>query len=391
MQIGIAAEPVTNHGVARPDAQAEWSNKSGRARIIAFYLPQFHPIAENDEWWGPGFTEWTNVARARPLYPGHIQPRLPSELGYYDLRVAETRAQQSALAHAYGVEGFCYWHYWFEGRRLLERPFAEVLASGQPDFPFCLGWANQSWTGIWHGAPDRVLIRQTYGGEADARRHFEAVLPAFLDPRYLCVDGRPIFMLHQPRDLAEPQTFTRLWREWAGAEGLPGIFFLGDADVGWNAVDFGFDGAIISNPWRVLRYRSRSTAERLAARVLGGRDTAWLARRLLGWPTRIGYREVLRHALAPELGPLEFPSVLPNWDNTPRSGGNGFVLTDSSPELFAQHLDQAITSVESRSVDRRLVFLKSWNEWAEGNFVEPDAHYGRAYLEALQRAQYLTV
>src|ERR1700730_1489214 len=130
-------------------------------RAIAFHLPQFHPIPENDEWWGKGFTEWTNVARARPLYPGHVQPRLPSELGYYDLRVAETRAQQSALAREYGVEGFCYWHYWFEGRRILERPFSEVLTSGQPDFPFCLGWANQSWTGIWHGAADRVLIEQT--------------------------------------------------------------------------------------------------------------------------------------------------------------------------------------------------------------------------------------
>ncbi len=387
MHPGVASTPVRQaeaHGAPRASRAAE----SGRARIIAFYLPQFHPIPENDEWWGTGFTEWTNVARAKPLYPGHVQPRLPSELGYYDLRVAETRAHQAALARQYGVEGFCYWHYWFEGRRILERPFAEVLASGEPDFPFCLGWANQSWTGIWHGAADRVLIRQGYGGEADARRHFEAVLPAFRDPRYLRVDGCPIFMLHQPRDLAEPQTFTRLWREWARAEGLPGVFFLGDGDVGWNTEEYGFDGTIISNPWMVLHYRSRSILDRVVGRVFKGRDWAWLTKRALGWPNRIPYTDVLRHGLARRLGRLEFPSVLPNWDNTPRSGRNGLVISGSSPELFSRHLDQAIASVESRPADHRLVFLKSWNEWAEGNFVEPDVLHGRAYLEAIQRAQY---
>jgi len=387
MHPGVASTPVRQveaHRAPRASRAAE----SGRARIIAFYLPQFHPIPENDEWWGKGFTEWTNVARAKPLYPGHVQPRLPSELGYYDLRVAETRAHQAALARQYGIEGFCYWHYWFEGRRILERPFAEVLASGEPDFPFCLGWANQSWTGIWHGAADRVLIRQGYGGEADARRHFEAVLPAFRDPRYLRVDGCPIFMLHQPRDLAEPQTFTRLWREWARAEGLPGVFFLGDGDVGWNTEEYGFDGTIISNPWMVLHYRSRSILDRVVGRVFKGRDWAWLTKRALGWPNRIPYTDVLRHGLARRLGRLEFPSVLPNWDNTPRSGRNGLVISGSSPELFSRHLDQAIASVESRPADHRLVFLKSWNEWAEGNFVEPDVLHGRAYLEAIQRAQY---
>ncbi len=381
--MGIAAEPV--HHAAGDAAPGPNPRESGRARIIAFYLPQFHPIPENDEWWGRGFTEWTNVARARPLYPGHVQPRLPSELGYYDLRVAETRAQQSALAREYGIEGFCYWHYWFEGRRILERPFAEVLASGQPDFPFCLGWANQSWTGIWHGAADRVLIEQTYGGEADARRHFEAVLPAFLDPRYIRVDGCPIFMLHQPRDLPDPQTFTRLWREWARAEGLPGMFFLGDGDMGWNAEEYGFDGTIISNPWMVMHYRWPSTLDRIVGRLFGGRDWAWVTNRTLGWPNRIPYTDVVRHGLARELGALEFPSVLPNWDNTPRSGRGGLVITGSSPELFSEHLEQAITSVESRPFDRRLVFVKSWNEWAEGNFVEPDVQHGRSYLEAIRR------
>jgi hypothetical protein len=362
-----------------------------RARLIAFYLPQFHPIPENDEWWGKGFTEWSNVARARPLYPGHMQPKIPGELGFYDLRVPETRALQSALARQYGVEGFCYWHYWFAGRRLLERPFSEVLESGQPDFPFCLGWANQTWTGIWHGAPDRVLIEQTYGDWTEARRHFETVLPAFLDKRYLRVQGRPLFVLHMPHELPEPLVFTNLWREWARAEGLPGLFFVGTHRAGWPAEQYGFDGMLIANPDRTLINHSSRLAQALPSRSYRryiGLEPALLTRRFLGWPVRIPYRTVLRHAVPFLLGAGEFPTVLPNWDNTPRSGHNGVVFTGSSPELFAQHLEQAVSAVESRAFSHRLVFLKSWNEWAEGNFVEPDLQYGRSYLDAIQRVVY---
>lgn len=151
-----------------------------KARVLAFYLPQFHPVPENDEWWGAGFTEWINVAKARPRFPGHYQPRMPGELGFYDLRVPETRQDQVDLAREHGVAAFVYWHYWFgNGRRILERPFQEVLQSGRPDFPFCLAWANQTWSGVWHGAPGKVLIAQEYPGLDDFRAHFESVLPAF--------------------------------------------------------------------------------------------------------------------------------------------------------------------------------------------------------------------
>jgi hypothetical protein len=357
-----------------------------RARIIAFYLPQFHPIAENDAWWEPGFTEWANVSRAKPLYPGHSQPKLPTELGYYDLRVPETRERQAALARDYGIEGFCYWHYWFEGRRVLERPFAEVLVSGRPELGFCLGWANQSWTGIWHGAPDRVLIQQTYGGEHDARRHFEAVLPAFRDQRYLSVEGRPIFVVYMPHEMPEIRAFAAHWREWARAEGFPGLFLLGVQDAGWKADENGLDGTIMANPWRVLEYRPRSALDQITARLLAGRDSTRLAHDVLGWPTRVPYQDVLRYALPPQLSHSEFPTILPNWDNTPRSGANGVVITGSTPDLFFRHVEQSIRAVASRFHEHRLVFLKSWNEWAEGNYVEPDLQHGRAYLQALQRA-----
>ncbi len=221
---------------------SEKQSDDEQIRVIAFYLPQFHPIPENDLWWGPGFTEWTNVARARRFYPGHYQPRLPGELGFYDLRLPETREAQAVLAADYGLSAFCYWHYWFGGgRRLLERPFDEVLQSGSPDFPFCLGWANQTWSGIWHGAPSRVLIEQTYPGESDYRAHFETVLPAFKDPRYVRIDGRPLFLVYDPTDLPEPQRFLDLWRGWAADEGLPGIFFVGRTETAGRSSGADFD------------------------------------------------------------------------------------------------------------------------------------------------------
>ena len=172
-------------------------NTINKARVIAFYLPQFHPIPENDEWWMKGFTEWTNVGKARSLFPGHYQPKVPADLGYYDLRVPETRQAQADMAREYGIEGFCYWHYWFgNGKRLLERPFNEVLASGKPDFPFCLAWANESWKGFFHGVKTKqALITQLYPGEDDYIAHFETVLPAFKDPRYITVDDKPVFMI----------------------------------------------------------------------------------------------------------------------------------------------------------------------------------------------------
>ena len=200
-----------------------------KARVIAFYLPQFHPIPENDKWWMKGFTEWTNVGKARPLFPGHYQPKVPADLGYYDLRVPETRKAQADMAKEYGIEGFCYWHYWFgNGKRLLERPFNEVLASGEPDFPFCLAWANESWRGFFHGVKTKeTLITQLYPGKDDYIAHFNEVLPAFKDHRYITVEGKPIFVIYQPFDHPEMKDFIELWRTLAKQNGLKGIHFVG--------------------------------------------------------------------------------------------------------------------------------------------------------------------
>ena len=343
------------------------------ARLIPFYLPQFHPIPENDQWWGRGFTEWTNAARAKPLFPGHYQPHVPADLGFYDLRVPETRAAQAEMARAYGVEGFCYYHYWFAGKRILERPFDEVLKTGEPDFPFCLCWANQTWTGIWHGAPNRVLIEQTYPGEDDHRAHFENLLPAFRDPRYIRVDGKPLFVLYQPNEIPDAPNTLRLWRDMARRAGLPGLYLVGN-DVGSKTPsELGLDAL---------------TAYRLPPRRpwVSRRDPVkWLRRRYELWagrPTVYRYEEVLPTLLPPETAGVEnFPCMIPNWDNTPRSGGNGLVLHESTPELFRRLALLAYERVRDREREHRIVFIKSWNEWAEGNVLEPDSVYADKMLK----------
>lgn len=359
------------------------------ARLIAYYLPQFHPIPENDEWWGKGFTEWTNVVNAKPLFPGHDQPNLPSELGFYDLRVPETRMAQAELAREHGIEGFCYWHYWFgDGRRLLERPFNEVLNSGEPDFPFCLAWANQTWTGVWHGAADRILIEQAYPGLADYRAHFYAVLDALSDRRYMTIEDKPIFLIYRPDELPDQRAFTDCWRELAHQAGFKGLYLIGVRYGPWNPQENGFDAAA---PTHVLRAFAASEIPevrrmmRVKAALLAGnpRLVRWRAWRK---PRRIAYERAVELCTQPLANDfLEFPTVHPNWDNTPRSGMEGVVFMDSTPEKFGRHLREVIGQVAHRNHDQRIVFLKSWNEWAEGNYLEPDQRFGRAYLQMVKQ------
>jgi Glycosyltransferase WbsX len=340
------------------------------ARAVAFYLPQFHPIPENDAWWGGGFTEWTNVARARRRFPGHYQPRIPGELGFYDLRLAESREQQATLAAEYGISAFCYWHYWFgHGRRLLERPFAEVLASGRPDFPFCLGWANQTWSGVWHGAPGRVLVQQEYPGDDDYRAHFDAVLPAFGDARYFRVDGKPLFYVFNPDDLPSPERFVEHWRELAQAAGLPGIYLVANAWATHRARNAEFDAFVM---------------ERVPTRRVGRVDLARNLARALGFPIVRSYPRFSSKMPVLLPGRMSYPCVVPQWDNTPRSGKRGVVLHGASPPVFEAQVRRGLELMADRDFEHRVIFVKSWNEWAEGNYLEPDRRYGRAFLEAFK-------
>jgi hypothetical protein len=361
------------------------------ARVIALYLPQYHPIPENDEWWGKGFTEWTNVAKARPLFWGHQQPRLPADLGFYDLRVPEVREAQAQLARDCGIEGFCYWHYWFgNGRRILERPFTEVLERGAPDFPFCLAWANHSWTTIWRGDDRRTLIEQTYPGPDDERAHFDAVLPAFRDPRYICVDGKPVFGVFKPWEVPDADGFVSHWRRLAKDNGFPGLYFVAISNEFLDQRLRPYD-AITSNPpfdflaARKLRarIRMRIQSRNLQRDYFGAGLNKFLARFRL--PARYDYKDVVEAALTTmPNNPRYLPCVLPNWDNTPRSNVRGVVLENATPDLFKRYLMTAVQRVSDRPAAQRIIFLKSWNEWAEGNFVEPGNEFGSGFLDAIR-------
>jgi len=332
------------------------------ARLIAFYLPQFHPIPENDEWWGKGFTEWTKVVQARPLFDGHVQPRLPSTLGFYDLRVPEVREKQAALAREHGIEGFCYWHYWFNGKRLLERPFGEVLATGSPDFPFCLAWANETWSRRWLGEERDILIKQTYSREDDLE-HVRWLIQAFADERYIRVDGRPVFLVYRPGDLPEPEVTIELWRSECIDAGLPEPFLLGvisHQDQDWRTI--GFDGNVDFEPQLGVLPGPLEDGLKIY-------DYTYARKRMTARARDYPY----------------YPCVFVSWDNTPRRGEDGIVFINATPDAFEAGLREAIRSVAQRPTERRLVFVNAWNEWAEGNYLEPDTVRGRAYLEAVRR------
>jgi lipopolysaccharide biosynthesis protein len=350
-----------------------------KARLIAFYLPQFHPVPENDEWHGIGFTEWTNVAKAKPLFRGHYQPHLPADLGFYDLRVPEVREAQANLAKEYGVEAFCYWHYWFgKGRRILERPFNEVLKSGKPDFPFCLAWANASWTGIWYGMSDNVLLKQTYPGKEDYEAHFYSILEALRDKRYLTVNGRKLIFIYDPHGLPDAKAFTEQWRELAKKEGLEGLHFVGATHLEEEPVYDGFDGSTQLAPFECIP--RRLSVIQKALNLLIKRESITLRR-------AHHYSELVNYLNNRPLWKKEYPLVMPNWDNTPRSGVRGSVLYDSTPELFKKMLQNAIKKIDHlENPDERIIFVEAWNEWAEGNYLEPDSKFGHEYLLAVKEA-----
>ncbi|PSF39562.1 lipopolysaccharide biosynthesis protein [Aphanothece hegewaldii CCALA 016] len=376
--------------------QTSLSISSPKARLIAFYLPQFHPIPENDQWWGKGFTEWTNVAKAKPLFFGHEQPQVPADLGFYDLRVAEVREAQAEMAKEYGIEGFCYWHYWFgNGKRLLEKPFQEVLRLKQPNFPFCLAWVNQTWSGIWHGSPDKVLIKQYYPGKEDYREHFYTLLDAFSDERYLTIEGKPIFMVYEPTAIPDSRFFTDYWQELAIQSGLKGLYFIGiTQDPAWNPINAGFHASVVSNPNylftvpHAIIYKKLNIYQRLYKKILSIIAPKKCQEYFPPMPKLYSYEKAIQDAFIKNDFTFDnYPCVFPNWDNTPRSGLNGRVFVGSTPDLFKIHLRTALEQVTNRysESEKRIIIIKSWNEWAEGNYLEPDLKFGKAYLEAIKQ------
>jgi lipopolysaccharide biosynthesis protein len=374
------------HERGSPSRTADEIDAPGRRlEAIALYLPQFHRIPENDAWWGRGFTEWRNVVRGRPLFPGHYQPHLPGDLGFYDLRVPDVRAEQAELAARAGLTGFCYYHYWFGGRRLLGRPFDEMLSSGDPSFPFCLCWANEKWTRRWDGTSGEILIDQAYS-RADDLAHIRWLAPAFEDERYLRVDGRPLFVVYRARSLPDPLATTETWREEAARLGLGELFlarvesFPDEHDdpttIGFDAaVEFQPDGLHLPTPLRRGAWWDRARKLRLSNPAFGDRDVFL-------------YGELVERALAKQHPPYRrFPCVTPMWDNSPRrpQGGSCWIFTGSTPELYERWLGEVVRVELAQPTGPRLVFVNAWNEWAEGNHLEPCELWGRAYLDATRR------
>ena len=353
-----------------------------RVRPIAFYLPQFYPTPENDEWWEPGFTEWTNVARSAPLFPGHYQPRIPRDLGFYDLRVPETREKQARLARDAGIEGFCYWHYWFGGgKRLLHEVFDEVVSSGKPDFPFCLCWANHSWySKTWDpDLPDKLLMEQTYPGDEDIVAHIKAMLPAFLDERYMKVDGKLIFGVFDPSKI-DIKRMHKIWDDMAHEHGLKGFHFfalcIGSVSLRWSDKGHHYDSLVLDplldsvDAWQCTKSERQLRDSLIAS----------------GIPYTVRYDDyVAKTRDIFSQHPEVLPCINPDFDHSPRSGIKAHILADSTPDKWGQLCSIASEHVANRPQQERLVFIKAWNEWGEGNYLEPDRRWGKQYLEETAR------
>lgn len=378
-----------------------------KARVIAYYLPQFHPIPENDEWWGPGFTEWTNVVKAKPRFKGHVQPRIPADLGFYDLRLPETREKQAELAREAGIEGFCYYHYWFgDGKQLLERPFNEVVESGKPDFPFCLCWANHSWSGAtWTNANiktgKKMFMEQKYLGKEDNEKHFYSLLKAFKDPRYIKVDGKLFFAIYDALGFENVKEFMEQWQALAKKEGLTGFHFVGA--VGTNPyAEFVANGANKKASDTVAQKRIQAvlnlgfdaviTDSRLRAEFLSkGILNKAIHTILFKWFHITTMNKFEQKTINANMYVKEdaldnvYPTLIPNWDRTPRSKSEAFYV-NSTPKVFGDTLKSLIRLVSSKQPEHRIIILKSWNEWGEGNYVEPDLQYGHGYLDEMKDA-----
>ena len=354
-------------------------------RIIAFYLPQYHPTQDNDKWWGKGFTEWTNVGKAKPLFKGHYQPKIPADLGYYDLRLPESRTAQTELAKEAGIYGFCYYHYWFgNGKMELERPFQEVMSSGEPDFPFMICWANESWhKKFWNkdgkGSTKEILIKQTYPGEKDIIEHFNYLLPAFKDHRYIKINGKPLFMIYNPLQYKDRQKFIQKWNELAIENGLPGIEFIcqiRDNITSEVCNELHAEGFAYINTMRLWEVFNRRLN-------LGKRIVNRIKRTIFKLPYTVDFKRYYQLLInKDDEKDYIIPTIVPNWDHTPRSGVSGTVLTNSTPDLLRKQMDLILNQADGKPI----IFLKSWNEWGEGNYIEPDLKYGHGYLNAIKEA-----
>ena len=373
-------------------------------KLIAIYFPQFHATTENDSWWGGGFTDWENVRNAKPQYPGHAQPRVPLGGNFYDQSEVETLRWQVDLARRYGVYGFCHYHYWFDGRQLLETPTNLMLENQDIDFPFCLSWANETWSRRWDGRDHEVLIQQTHPPTQDSwRRHFDYLIRAWLDPRAIRVEGKPVFVIYRPQNIPKLQDMLAYWRSLAHEHGLPGLYFIHQKsyDLPDSSVLQGFDAVFQFQPSEAVHssvYDPGSIRQSSLLRFirrLPERYQDWLR----GMRTRFrkdltfhDYVSVWRAAVNLRLEPdlITYPGAFVDWDNSSRYKHRATVYLGATPSLFGHWMSELLKTLPQRNLPENFVWLNAWNEWAECAYLEPDEKYGYQYLEALQQALHTT-
>lgn len=363
-------------------------------KTIAFYLPQFHPFPENDEWWGKGFTEWVNVKKAKPLYEGHYQPRIPKDNNYYYLLDPEVMRWQISLAKEYGVYGFCFYHYWFDGHLLMEKPVEMFLEDKTMDHPFCICWANEHWTKAWVSKADNVLIAQRYGERKEWTEHFNYLLPFLKDPRYIKNDGKPLVILYRPELIECLNDMLDCWQELAKENGLPGLDFAYQQvqfDVQKQKDDSRFAYNIEYQP----AYATYDLTKDQHAFLKAVKRNVVKALEKIGIHLTISRPQslTLRDYDAMWQAVLDrkptdgksVPGAFVDWDNTPRRQERGSVFVGACPEKFQKYMTQQIKRAKEE-YHQDMLFLFAWNEWAEGGYMEPDEKYGCGYLEALKNA-----
>jgi hypothetical protein len=358
-------------------------------KIIAFYLPQFHTIPENDEWWGKGFTEWNNVTTAKPTFKNHYQPREPKDCNYYNLIDVSALEWQATIAKNYGIYGFCYYHYWFEGQMLLEKPAEIMLKNKSIDIPFCFSWANHTWKRNWANKQDEVLKEQTFGEKEDWERHFYYLLEFFKDERYIKVDGKPMMIIYNPLGVKEFPEMMKLWQQLARENGLPGISFLHQQNQFDHRKEYGGDlydyGIEFQMNKAVLQF-TRTSITFAFQRVLNRIADVFPFLRCKITTMHYSYDSIWKIIL--NTTPMDetwIPGAFVDWDNTPRRKNRGQVCTNVTPEKFKKYL--TIQIKRTRDIyNKDYLFMFAWNEWGESGYLEPDAKYGYQMLEAVRDA-----
>ena len=356
-------------------------------KIIAFHLPQFHRIPENDEWWGEGFTDWTNVKKAKPIYRGHYQPRVPANGRYYDMLDPETQDWQANLARDHGIYGFCYYHYWFGGRQLLQRPIEMMLQRGEPDFPFCLSWANEPWTRSWDGGHKHVLMPQCYGGPKEWREHIQHLMPIFRDPRYIRVYDKPMFLIYRTGAIRDLKEMLEVWYEELHKEGFKGLHLVSMATPQELETRIHlFDAYADFEPaWTIWRrfFGNHRRRERYLTKIANFQwDVFGYARR-----TResFDYKSIWKLIEQRPLPAHHYPGAFLDWDNSPRRPADkAMVMRNFDKQVFAHGIKVQID--KARGADARFLFINAWNEWAEGTYLEPDEERGLFFLETIRDA-----